>query len=217
MKKTSLQSSGKRYTKNLCNSLPGRLKDGVVTRRLQGLARLGVFLVDGPILPGVVWSKCVVCTYDTLRPLRTAQSGSNMSITRTDDRFLIHGLDLPGRVGIFPILYDLPCVIYVAHVAGWKQYDLHDLAHSISWVGSVLYRSCTTSHSGRWGTRSSRSSRSWSVLYRCCAHCPSTINHLPEEYRRYKNDHLPPEEAVSAANVCMVWSRISPSPRPILE
>ena len=32
----------------------------------------------------------------------------------------------------------------IAHVSGWQPYNLHDLGH-ISWVGSVLYRSCTTS------------------------------------------------------------------------
>ena len=31
---------------------------------------------------------------------------------------------------------------------GWKPYNLHDLAH-VSWVGSVLYRSCTTYRIGR--------------------------------------------------------------------
>ena len=63
----------------------------------------------------------------------------------------------------------LTCVIYsssvVAHVAGWKPCNPHDLGH-ISWVGSVLYRSCTTSHNGRLGSTWSinRSSRSLSVL-----------------------------------------------------
>ena len=47
-------------------------------------------------------------------------------------------------------LYDLhdPDLYCVAHVAVWKPYDLHDLAH-ISWVGPVLHRSCPTSHNGR--------------------------------------------------------------------
>ena len=47
----------------------------------------------------------------------------------------------------------------VAHVAGLDPYDMHDLAWSstVSWIGSVLRRSCTTYHNGRWGTRWSRS------------------------------------------------------------
>ena len=44
-------------------------------------------------------------------------------------------------------LYDVP------HVAGWEPYILHDLAAHVSWVGSVLYRSCTTYHNGKLGSR----------------------------------------------------------------
>ncbi|CAM9925878.1 unnamed protein product [Laminaria digitata] len=33
-------------------------------------------------------------------------------------------------------------MIYVAHVAGWVPYNLHGPGH-VSWVGYVLYRSCT--------------------------------------------------------------------------
>ena len=64
-------------------------------------------------------------------------------------------LMLPGgsRTSSTPDLYDL------AHVAGWEQYIPHDLGHA-SWVGLVLYRACTTSHSGRLG---SKRSRSWPV------------------------------------------------------
>ena len=47
-------------------------------------------------------------------------------------------------------LYDLHDLYDLAPVGGWKPYKPHDLAH-ISCVGSVLYRSCTTSHSGRLG------------------------------------------------------------------
>ena len=43
-----------------------------------------------------------------------------------------------------------------AHVSGWDPYNLRDLAHD-SWVGSVLYISCTTSHNDRLGSRLSRS------------------------------------------------------------
>ena len=70
----------------------------------------------------------------------------------------VHDLDLPGRADIFPILHDLHDLYYlydlydlydIAHVAGWEPYNLHDqlIAH-VSLVGSVLYRSCTTSHNG---------------------------------------------------------------------
>ena len=52
-----------------------------------------------------------------------------------------------------PHLYDL------AHVTGCEPYNLYDLAH-VSWVVSVLYRSCTAPQNGRLG---SRWSRSWSV------------------------------------------------------
>ena len=34
------------------------------------------------------------------------------------------------------------------HVAVWEPYHLQDLGH-VSWVGSVLHRSCTASHTGR--------------------------------------------------------------------
>ena len=57
------------------------------------------------------------------------------------------------KADLLPDLYDL------AHVTGWDPYSLHDLGH-VSWVGSVLYRSCTSSHNGKLG---SRLCRSWSV------------------------------------------------------
>ena len=44
----------------------------------------------------------------------------------------------------------------------WEPYNLHDPGH-VSWVGSVLYRSCTTSQN-RLG---SRWSRSWSIWSAC--------------------------------------------------
>ena len=44
-------------------------------------------------------------------------------------------------------------VWYLAHVTGWERYmyTLHDLGH-VSRVGSVLYRSCPTSHNSRLGS-----------------------------------------------------------------
>ena len=70
--------------------------------------------------------------------------------------FPLDELDLSRQIDC-QILYDL------VHVAGWEPCILHDLAH-VSWVGSVLYRSCTTLTTGRWGTRWSRS---WSVRVVC--------------------------------------------------
>ena len=49
-----------------------------------------------------------------------------------DNGIPLHGLDL--------------------HVAGWESFNRHDPGH-VSWVGSVLYRSCATSRKGRRGTR----------------------------------------------------------------
>ena len=56
----------------------------------------------------------------------------------------------------------IPDLCDLAHVARWRPYNLHDLAHA-SWVGSVPYRSCTTSHNGRLGSRWSRSWSIWSI------------------------------------------------------
>ena len=70
-----------------------------------------------------------------------------------------------GRQGrSIPDLYDLYDLV---HAAGWKPYNVHNLAH-LSWVGSVLCKSCTTYHNGRWWTRWSRWCR-WSVrgVVRC--------------------------------------------------
>ena len=64
-----------------------------------------------------------------------------------------------GADRYIPDLYDLYDLYDLAHVAGWEPYNLHDLGH-VSWVGSVLYRSCTTSHIGR---LRSKWSRSWSA------------------------------------------------------
>ena len=51
-------------------------------------------------------------------------------------------------------MYDMYDLYDLAHVVGRKQYsfNLHDLGQ-VSWVGSVLHRSCTTSHNGRLGSR----------------------------------------------------------------
>ena len=69
------------------------------------------------------------------------------------------------KADLFPILYD------IARGAGWNPYNLHDIAH-VSFAGSVLCRSCTIFHNGRWRTRWSRS---WSV-------CPTCFNFLPNPW-----------------------------------
>ena len=62
-------------------------------------------------------------------------------------RYIREDVRIPGLYD----LYDLHNLYDLAHVAGWKQRNLHDLAH-VSWVGYVLYRSCTTPHGGRSGS-----------------------------------------------------------------
>ena len=57
-----------------------------------------------------------------------------------------YGMVRYGMVWYGMVWYDLD------HVAGWESYNLEDLAH-VSRVGSVLYRSCTSSHDGRLGSR----------------------------------------------------------------
>ena len=37
----------------------------------------------------------------------------------------------------------IPDLYHLAHAAGWEPYNLHDLGQ-VSWVGSVLDRSCNT-------------------------------------------------------------------------
>ena len=44
------------------------------------------------------------------------------------------------------------CDLLVARVAGWEPYNLHDHLAHVSWVGSVLFRSCTTSQKNRLGS-----------------------------------------------------------------
>ena len=60
-------------------------------------------------------------------------------------------------------MYDLYDLYRLAHVAGCQPYYLHHLGH-VSWVGSVLHRSCITSHNGRAGSRSSTVDRDLSDL-----------------------------------------------------
>ena len=42
-------------------------------------------------------------------------------------------------------MYDVYDLYDLANVAGWEPCNLHDLGH-LSWVGSVLKSSSTTSH-----------------------------------------------------------------------
>ena len=96
-----------------------------------------------------------------------AQKKGEASTTRTDGLYdlydlfpllystTVHDLDLPGRADRYIPdlynLYDLYDLYDLAHVSGWEPQKLHDLGH-VSWVGSVLYRSCTTYHNGRLGS-----------------------------------------------------------------
>ena len=57
----------------------------------------------------------------------------------------VHDLD-PSRQ--IDRLFAISCFLStVAHAAGWDPYCLRHLTH-VSWVGSVLCRSCATSHNG---------------------------------------------------------------------
>ena len=68
---------------------------------------------------------------------------------RTDHLFTLDVLNISLQID--PDLYDL-CDLYdLAHVVAWEQYNLLDLGQ-ISWVGSVLSRSCTTYRNGRLGS-----------------------------------------------------------------
>ena len=61
---------------------------------------------------------------------------------RTDHQSPLNDLDLPCTTDRL-----LTCMIQV-NAAGWEPYNMHGLAH-VSWVGSVLCRSCTASHNAR--------------------------------------------------------------------
>ena len=65
-------------------------------------------------------------------------------------RSLLHKLDLLiglGRADGFLI-----GVVYIARVAEWEPYDVHDVAH-VPWVGCVRYRPCTiVYHNGSLGS-----------------------------------------------------------------
>ena len=65
----------------------------------------------------------------------------------------VHDIDLSGQ------RYPWYVWSIIVHVAGLEAYNLHDLGQ-VSWVGSVLSRSCTTSQNGRLGPGLSGS---WSV------------------------------------------------------
>ena len=81
-------------------------------------------------------------------------------------------------------LYDLYDLYDVAHVAGWELYNLHDLGH-VSWVGSALYRSCTTSHNGRLGSTVDDLDRDLSDLSEVCNHCIVGTPYQPLLYNAF--------------------------------
>ena len=79
---------------------------------------------------------------------------SNIKSFHTGDRQIVyrslslHDLDVSKQI------YSQSCMIcmictYEARVAGWELYNLHDLLTHVSWVISVLRRSCTTPDNSR--------------------------------------------------------------------
>ena len=73
----------------------------------------------------------------------------------------VHDLDLSRQAYVFPISCD------PSHVAGCEPYNLHHLEHG-SFVGSVPYRSCTTSHNSRRGTTVATAVHQQQRLKCCC-------------------------------------------------
>ena len=96
--------------------------------------------------------------------------GSSAPATRTTFHTLeilliqLNDLDLQGR--------SLPGLDDLAHVPAWEPYNLHDLEQVSSLDLVLLYRSCTTSHSGR----------SWfpvddlEMIYLICSTCGISTN-----------------------------------------
>ena len=72
-------------------------------------------------------------------------------------------------------------MIYTPHVVGWETCNLDNLGRG-SWVGSVLYGSCTASHNGRLGYRWSR----WSIwsIWSVWSNCPTFENFLSNRWHR---------------------------------
>ena len=65
---------------------------------------------------------------------------------------------------------------------GWEPYNLHDLGQ-VFWVASALYRSCTTSHDRRLGSRRSTSWSIWSICPKC-----GTFGGLSKILLRFRSD-----------------------------
>ena len=80
--------------------------------------------------------------------------------------YIFQGRYIPDLCDLYD-LYDLYDLAH--HVVGREPYNLHDLGH-VSWVGSVLHRSCTTSRNGRLGSIDDldRDLSDLSVLGRSC-------------------------------------------------
>ena len=94
----------------------------------------------------------------------------------------------------------------VAHIAGWGPYSLHDLGHG-SWVGSVLYRSCTTSHNGRLGYGWSRSWSIWSI-WSVCPRCENLRKrqHIYTEHIQSVNTEQPNSHQSAIRNYSTILS-----------
>ena len=64
----------------------------------------------------------------------------------TDRHIMLPDRCIPDLYDLYD-LYDMYDLYDLACVAGWKPYNVRDLAHD-SWIGCVLYRS-PTPHNGR--------------------------------------------------------------------
>ena len=98
-----------------------------------------------PALTAVPGSPCHTQS-ETRTPQATRVLCSEGFTHRTDRHSLLVDLALSGN------MYDLYDLYDLAHVTGWKPYNLHVIARA-SWVGSVLYGPRTKPHYGRLGSR----------------------------------------------------------------
>ena len=121
------------------------------------------------VIGSVVWSRLFPGPISLIKLHKIQVPGSDMKqhaliwfdticTDRTDRRFPLHDLEsaINSQSRRIPGLYDL------AHVAAWGRIICMIYGTHISWVGSVLYRSCTTYHDDRLGYRWSRS---WSLSF----------------------------------------------------
>ena len=105
---------------------------------LQGVVRRGPSVM-------LYYSYSAACF--TLLVLLHAHTAPHLGqVMDLDCRFPVYDLDVSGQ--------NIPDLYYVAHVAACEPYNLHGLLlGQVSWVGSVLCRSCTTPQNDRRGSR----------------------------------------------------------------